>query len=278
MRASTRRANILAVGLVGFFVAGAVLFGQSNSARESAEEQRNTDGKSNGTEASLTLEQLQSMALDLVMKPPSAKSPGEVDKELADLRWKIARQLAQTDIEGAIAYARASLRLVETVPGRWEQLGDLYVLSGKAGSARDAIVAFDNVLFLDPARRNARLKLACAYMMNQQISESLKHLEFYLCQTVDEEEQLQASRVYVSACAMGNQAKRGIAFCEAMSAEPDNAACQIAWAILEKSLGKQEKAVGLLEGVIEREGISAMLSTTAEDLRKLYSSVEGEMK
>ncbi len=229
-------------------------------------------------DSNVPLEQFQAYELQLVVNPPSHMTTAEIDKALAELRWTIARRIAPKDVASAIRYARSSLKIQETRPDRWEQLGDLYTLSGERTSARDAAVAYDNALFLDPTRIDARVKLASAYLMSSQIQQSLKHLELSLCQAVDQQQQMRILRIYITACIVGNQTKRGIAFCQTLAVEPLNVPFQIAWAILEKSQGNRDKAVTLLSELAKKEGVANSISDIAEMLLKKYGENKGGTK
>ena len=228
--------------------------------------------------ADVPLDTLESREMKLVTDPPDSMTAAEVDHTLSELRWAIAKKLVDDDIPGAIHYARTSLELQEARPGRWEQLGDLYMLSGDPAAAKEAEVAYDNALFLNPRRRDARVKLASALLIDNQIEPALRHLELALCLPVDQQQQMRVLRVYVTACAIGNQAKRGIAFCQTLAANPQNTPFQVAWAILEKSQGNRDKAVKLLEEVTGKQEVSSEIAAVANDLRRQYTQPEGGAK
>lgn len=232
-------------------------------------------GKDVKPPAQADLAKLEAEELQFVVSPPAGMSPAEIDLKLAELRWQIARRLAAEDVAGAISYARASLKLDEAHPDRWEQLGDLYTASGELTSARDAANAYDNALFLDPTRHEARLKLASAHMMNGQAAEGLRHLEFYLCQTDDPRQELQAMGVYVAACAVSRQTARGIAFCEARAALPEKIHYRIGRAILEQARGNRDEALRLLAAVEKTAGAPEFATAYAARLRQAYAK-DGE--
>ena len=175
---------------------------------------------------------LQARELELIQKPPRNLSPEQFDKELAELRWSIARQYGTHDIAGAISFARASLSLSPNHPERWEQLGDLCTLSGELSSAQDAAAAYEKALELEPPRHSARLKLAGAYLVMQRPERSIKHLELYLVAMGDEADP-QAIGLYASACAAAGETARGVAFCRANVEAGGSNRYRIAWAIME---------------------------------------------
>lgn len=219
------------------------------------------------------LAQLEAEEWRLTVSPPAELSSSDLDRKLAELRWTIARRLAADDVPGAISYARAALAMEEARPERWEQLGDLYTVSGDLTSARDAANAYDNALFLDPTRCEVRLKLASAHLMNGQAAEGLRHLEFYLCQTDDPRQELQAMGVYVAACAVSRQTARGIAFCEARAALPEKIHYRIGRAILEQARGNRDEALRLLAAVEKTAGAPEFAIAYAARLRQTYAKV-----
>lgn len=218
--------------------------------------------------------ELQARETEWLARPPTYLKAKDLNREFANLRWAIAKQLAPHDIPGAISYARASVNVYEARPVRWEQLGDLYNFSGALTSAGDAANAYENALFLEPTRHQARLKLGSAYLMNRQPELSIKHFEYYLC-VAGEEEESPVIPVYAAACAAAGQFSRGIAFCQARAMTGGDNRYRIAWAILEKASGNRKAAVGLLTEVEKSEDKSSPLNAYAARLRESYGSSKG---
>jgi tetratricopeptide (TPR) repeat protein len=218
---------------------------------------------------------LQARELKLVRDPPPNLTPAQLDQELAELRWKIARQFGTHDIAGAISYARASLSLDSAHDERWEQLGDLCNLSGEITSAQDAGQAYQKALAIEPSRHSARLKLASAYLMLGRPELAIKHLELYLL-ALDDAADPQALNAYVSACAAAGETARGLAFCKARSTTGGVNQYRIAWAIFEKARGNRYAAITILNDVENSENKMSPLSIYAGNLRQSYLSGKGK--
>jgi len=171
-----------------------------------------------------------------LVTPPKELTPPQLDKAFADLRWEVAQKFGTHDVEGAISYARASLKLDEAHPARWERLGDLYNLSGELTSVRDAANAYDNAVFLNPKSVSARKKMAAASLMLGKAREAVRELEFCLY-LMPEKDGQELVPLYAAACADAGEFKRGIAFCKIMAAE-GGPAYPVVQAILEKAGGQ----------------------------------------
>ena len=162
-------------------------------------------------------------------------------------------------------------------PVRWEQLGDLYNLSGALTSARDAANAYDNAVFLDPRGIGARRKLAAAEMMLGQSKEAVVQLEYCLCK-VDAKTQQELVPLYAAACADAGEFKRGIAFCNARAGTEHVSQYRVAQAILEKATGNRDEAVRLLAEVEKGEEPSSQIAECAKTLRTRYAAEQGGRK
>jgi thioredoxin-like negative regulator of GroEL len=210
-----------------------------------------------------------------MQKPPKNLTLAQLDKEFADLRWKIAQQLGMYDIVGTISYAKSSVNLDPGHAERWDSLGDLCNLSGEVTSAIDAGAAYKKALAIEPARHETRLKLACAYLMMERPELAIKHIEYYLC-GMDEKADPQAIGMYASTCALAGETARGIVFCKARLNSPQSNRYRIACAILENADGHRDIAVDLLAKVEKNEGDSSPLSAYAANLRRSYVSAKGK--
>lgn len=208
-----------------------------------------------------------------LVTPPKELTPLQLDKAFADLRWEVAQKFGMHDVEGAISYARASLKLDEAQPARWERLGDWYNLSGELTSARDAANAYDNAVFLNPKSVGARKKLAAASLMLGDAKEAVRELEFCLYQ-MPEAEAGEVVPLYAAACADAGEFKRGIAFCKIMGAE-GGAVYGVVQAILEKAGGNREEALKLLTDVEKKEEPASLLSQYVKTLRQRYEKEKG---
>jgi tetratricopeptide (TPR) repeat protein len=180
-----------------------------------------------------------------LVKPPAELSPEQLDMEFAALRWEVARKFGTHDVEGAVSYARASLALDEAHPDRWEQLGDLYNLSGSVTGTQDAANAYDNAAFLDPGAVSPRRKLAAALMLLQRSREAAVQLEYCLCK-VDGQEEQELLPLYAAACAAAGEFQRCIAFCRERAGSDTSGAYRVMEAIFEKAAGNRDKALELL--------------------------------
>ncbi len=209
-----------------------------------------------------------------LITPPKDLTPPQLDKAFADLRWEVAQKFGTHDVEGAISYTRASLKLDEAHPARWERLGDLYNLSGNLTSARDAANAYDNAVFLNPKSVSARKKLAAASLMLGQSKEAVRELEFCLYQMPEKEGQ-ELVPLYVAACADAGEFKRGIAFCKIMEGADGGQTYGVAQAILEKAGGNRDEALKLLTEVEKKEESSSLLSQYVKTLRQRYEKEKG---
>lgn len=206
-----------------------------------------------------------------LVKPPAEFSPAQLDHEFAELRWEVARKFGTHDVEGAISYARASLSLDEAHADRWEQLGDLYNLSGSVTGARDAANAYDNAAFLDPGAVSPRRKLAAALLVLEQPKEAAIQLEYCLCKVEKQEEQ-ELLLLYAAACAASGEFQRGIAFCRERAGTESASSYRVVWAILEKAAGNRDEALKLL-GEAARDGkASAALAEYAKTLKTRYET------
>jgi len=203
-----------------------------------------------------------------LVTPPKDMTPIQLDKAFAELRWEVAQKFGVHDVEGAISYARASLKLDEAQPARWEGLGDLYNLSGELTSARDAANAYDNAVFLNPKSVNARKKLAAACLMTGDAKEAVRELEFCLYQMLEKDGK-ELVPLYAAACADAGEFKRGIAFCKIMAAE-GGPMYGVVQAILEKAGGSRDDALKLLTEVEKKEEPSSLLSQYVKALRQRY--------
>jgi tetratricopeptide (TPR) repeat protein len=208
-----------------------------------------------------------------LITPPKDMTPLQLDKAFAELRWEVAQKFGVHDVEGAISYARASLKLDEGHAARWERLGDLYNLSGELTSARDAANAYDNAVFLNPKAVSARKKLAAASLMLGDAKEAVRELEFCLYQ-MPEAEAGEIVPLYAAACADAGEFKQGIAFCKIMGAEGGQAYL-VVQAILEKAGGSRDEALKLLTDVEKKEGPSSLLSQYVKTLRQRYEKEKG---
>ncbi|WP_395742319.1 tetratricopeptide repeat protein [Prosthecobacter sp.] len=208
-----------------------------------------------------------------LITPPKDMTPAQLDKAFADLRWEVAQKFGTHDIEGAISYARASLKLDEAQAARWERLGDLYNLSGELTSARDAANAYDNAVFLNPKRVSARKKLAAASLMLGDAKEAARELEFCLYQMPEKEAQ-ELVPLYAAACADAGEYKRGAAFCKIMAAE-GGTMYGVVQAILEKAGGSRDEALKLLTEVEQKEKPSSHLSEYVKMLKQRYEKEKG---
>lgn len=208
-----------------------------------------------------------------LITPPKDMTPAQLDKAFAELRWEVAQKFGTHDVEGAISYARASLKLDEAHPARWERLGDWYNLSGELTSARDAVNAYDNAVFLNPKSVSARKKLAAASMMLGDAKEAVRELEFCLYQ-MPEKEATELVPLYAAACANAGEFRRGIAFCKIMAAE-GGPVYGVVQAILEKAGGSRDEALKLLTEVENKEAPSSMLSEYVKALRQKYEKEKG---
>lgn len=206
-----------------------------------------------------------------LVKPPAEFSPPQLDHEFAELRWEVARKFGTYDVEGAISYARASLALDEAHPERWEQLGDLYNLSGDVTGARDAANAYDNAVFLDPGAISPRRKLAAALTLLQQPGEAAIQLEYCLCK-VDKQEEQELLPLYASACAASGEFQRGIAFCRERSNTEQGHAYRVIWAIFERAAGNRDEALRLLGETAKDGQASAALAEYARTLKARYET------
>lgn len=206
--------------------------------------------------------------------PPKDRTSAQLDQDFADLRWEVARNYGTHDVEGAISYARASLKLDEAHPARWERLGDLYNLSGDLTSARDAANAYDNAVFLNPKSVSARKKLAAACLMLGDAKEAARELEFCLY-LMPEAEAGAFVPLYAAACVDAGEFKRGIAFCKIMADAEGGQAYRVAQAILEKAGGNRDEALKLLIEVEKQEEPSSLLSQYVKTLRQRYEANKG---
>lgn len=219
------------------------------------------------------LEALLSKEVQWLMKPPADLTPAQLDQEFANLRWEIALKFGVHDVAAAISYARSSLRLDESHPARWEELGDLYNLSGNLTSSRDAANAYDNAVFLNPKSVSARKKLAAACLMMGDAKEAVRELEFCLYQ-MPEKEAAEVVPLYAAACANAGEFRRGIAFCKIMAAE-GGPVYGVVQAILEKAGGSRDEALKLLTEVEKRQEPSSLLSQYVKTLRQKYEKEQG---
>jgi tetratricopeptide (TPR) repeat protein len=185
----------------------------------------------------------------------------------------VSQKFGVHDVEGAISYARASLKLDEGHATRWERLGDLYNLSGELTSARDAANAYDNAVFLNPKSVSARKKLAAASLMTGNAKEAVRELEFCLYQ-MPEKEAAEVVPLYAAACADAGEYKWGIAFCKIMGAE-GGAVYGVVQAILEKAGGNRDEALKLLSEAEKKEQPSSQLSQYVKMLQQKYEKQQG---
>lgn len=208
-----------------------------------------------------------------LITPPKDMTPLQLDKAFAELRWEVAQKFGTHDVEGAISYARASLKLDEAHPARWERLGDWYNLSGELTSARDAANAYDNAVFLNPKSVSARKKLAAASLMLGDAKEAVRELEFCLYQMPEKEGQ-ELVPLYAAACTDAGEYKRGISFCKIMAAE-GGPVYGVVQAILEKAGGSRDEALKLLTEVEKKEEPSSLLSQYVKMLQQKYEKEKG---
>ena len=208
-----------------------------------------------------------------LITPPKDLTPVQLDKAFADLRWEVSQKFGVHDVEGAISYARASLKLDEGHAARWERLGDLYNLSGELTSARDAANAYDNAVFLNPKSVSARKKLAAASLMMGNAKEAVRELEFCLYQ-MPEKEAAEVVPLYAAACADAGEYKRGIAFCKIMGAE-GGPVYGVVQAILEKAGGSRDEALRLLSEAEKKEQPSSQLGQYVKMLQQKYEKEKG---
>ena len=208
-----------------------------------------------------------------LITPPKDLTPVQLDKAFADLRWEVSQKFGVHDVEGAISYARASLKLDEGHATRWERLGDLYNLSGELTSARDAANAYDNAVFLNPKSVSARKKLAAASLMMGNAKEAVRELEFCLYQ-MPEKEAAEVVPLYAAACADAGEYKRGIAFCKIMGAE-GGPVYGVVQAILEKAGGSRDEALRLLSEAEKKEQPSSQLGQYVKMLQQKYEKEKG---
>lgn len=208
-----------------------------------------------------------------LVTPPKDLTPLQLDKAFAELRWEVAQKFGMHDVKGAISYARASLKLDEAQPARWERLGDWYNLSGELTSARDAANAYDNAVFLNPKSVSARKKLAAASLMLGDAKEAVRELELCLYQMPEKEGQ-ELVPLYAAACADAGEYKRGISFCKIMAAE-GGPVYGVVQAILEKAGGSRDEALKLLSEVEKKEQPSPQLSQYVKMLQQKYEKEKG---
>ena len=208
-----------------------------------------------------------------LVTPPKDLTPAQLDKAFADLRWEVAQKFGTHDVESAISYARASLKLDEAQPARWEKLGDFYNLSGKLAAARDAANAYDNAVFLNPRSVSARKKLAAASLMLGDARQAVRELEFCLYQ-MPEKDGKELVPLYAAACADAGEFKRGVSFCKIMAAD-GGPSYLVAQAILEKAGGSRDEALKLLTEVETKEQPSSLLSQYVKKLREKYEKEKG---
>ncbi len=209
--------------------------------------------------------------------PPKDRTPAQLDQDFADLRWEVAQKFGTHDVEGAVSYARSSLSLDEAHPARWEQLGDLYNLSGDLTGAREAANAYDNATFLNPSALSPRRKLAAAYMMLKRHREAAGQLEYCLA-LADEKEELELVPLYAAECAAAGEFKRGITFCQKIAETSTNPQFRLAWAIFEKASGNFDTAIKLLAEVEQAGPKDSPLTDYATTLRTRYEKEKGGAK
>lgn len=209
--------------------------------------------------------------------PPKDRTPAQLDKDFADLRWEVARQFGLHDVEGAISYARASLSLDEAHPQRWEILGDWYSLAGDPASLRAAANAYDNATFLNPSAPGPHRKLAAAYMMLKQHREAMLQFEFCLG-LADEKEERELVPLYAAECAAAGEFKRGIAFCQKIAETNANPQFRLAWAVFEKAAGHSDTAIKLLAEIEKAEPKDSPFAECAVTLRTRYEKEKGGAK
>jgi tetratricopeptide (TPR) repeat protein len=209
--------------------------------------------------------------------PPKDRTPAQLDKDFADLRWEVARKFGMHDVEGAISYARASLSLDEAHPQRWELLGDWYSIAGDPASLRAAANAYDNATFLNPPALGPHRKLAAAHMMLKQHREAMRQFEYCLG-LADEKEERELVPLYAAACAAAGEFKRGIVFCQKVAEGNPNPQFRLAWAIFEKAAGNHDAAVKLLAEIEKAEPKDSPFAECAVTLRMRYEKEKGGVK
>lgn len=212
-----------------------------------------------------------------LITPPKDKTPAQLDKDFADLRWEVARRFGKQDVESAVSYARASLSIDEAHPERWELLGDWYSIAGDPASLRAAANAYDNATFLNPSALSPHRKLAAAQMMLKQHREAAAQLEYCLA-LADEKEERELVPLYAAACAAAGDFKRGITFCQKMAETSANPQFRLAWAIFEKASGNQEAALKLLAEVEKAGSKGSPVTEYAATLRTRYEKEKGGAK
>lgn len=212
-----------------------------------------------------------------LVTPPKDRTPAQLDKDFADLRWELARKFGMHDVEGAISYARASLSIDEAHPERWELLGDWYSLAGDPVSLRAAANAYDNATFLNPSALGPHRKLAAAYMMLKQHREAVRQFEYCLA-LADEKEERELVPLYAAACAAAGEFKRGIIFCQKIAETNPNPQFRLTWAIFEKATGNHDAAIKLLAEVEQAEPKDSSFAECAATLRTRYEKEKGGVK